>query len=183
MRLQPAIVLALAASVLTAQPAAAAIDVAVSVSPTAGVVNSPIDVLVRTFLPVSENEIDLPRPSLGYAVRSGLWDVLYPFDYPFDVVARSPTGEELKIELVRDTADASLWRGSFTPTIPGEWSVVMRNFPNYAPIRLTVSAGAPSASPGEDWALPVGALILGLFGGALIARATGLSVSRDTRRR
>ena len=179
MRLRAAAVLTIALGMLTAQPAAAAIDVAVSVSPITGVVNRPVDVLVRTFLPINEENIDLPRPSLAYAVPSGLWDVLYPFDYPFDMIAKSPTGEELQIELVRDGADGSLWRGSFTPTVPGEWSVVMRNFPTYAPIRLTVSAAAAIDSPGVNWALPITALMLGLLGGVLLARVTGRTVSRD----
>ena len=175
MRVRAAVVMSITFGVLTAQPIAAAMDVAVSVSPTTGVVNRPVDVLVRTFLPINENEIDLPRPSLAYAVPSGLWDVLYPFD----VIAKSPTGDEVQIEMVRDGADASLWRGSFTPTIPGEWSVVMRNFPTYAPIRLTVSAAAAIDSPGVNWALPLAALMLGLLCGLLLARVAGRPASSD----
>lgn len=177
-RLKAAAVLSIALGVLTAQPMAAAIDVAVSVSPTAGVVNSPVDVLVRTFVPVNQNEIDLPRPSLAYPVPSGVWDVLYPVDYPFEVIARSPTGDEVQIALVRDGGDASLWRGSFTPTVPGEWWIVMVNFPTYAPIRLTVLAAATIDLPGVNWALPVAALMLGLLGGVLLARVAGRTVSR-----
>jgi hypothetical protein len=178
-----AAVLAIVVGALTAQPAAAAIDVAVSVSPTAGVVNSPVDVLVRTFLPINLDAIDLPRPSLAYPAASGLWDVLYPFDYPFDVIAQSPTGEDIEIEMVRDGADASLWRGSFTPTVPGEWSVVMRNFPTYAPIGLTVSAAAALDPPDVNWALPLAALVLGLLGGLMLAPVAGRAVSRDIGRR
>lgn len=178
MRTRTALLLGLAAAVLTAQPIAAALEVAVSVSPTTGIVGRPVEVLVRTFIPVGGDAIDLPPPSLAYPAPSGLWNVLYPIDYPFDVTARSPTGEELKIELVRDGSDASLWRGSFTPTIPGEWSVVMRNFPTLAPTRLTVAAEETSSGM---WGIAIAALLLGLVGGLLLGRGMRRSSSDDIR--
>lgn len=181
MRQRTALVLAMAAAALAAQPIAAALEVAVSVSPATGIVDRPVEVLVRTFIPVGGDAIDLPPPSLAYPAPSGRWNVLYPtIDYPFDVIARSPTGEELKIELVRDGSDASLWRGSFIPTVPGEWSIVMRNFPTYPPTRLTVAASEPSSG---IWAIAIAALLLGLVGGLLLGRAMRRSTQHDVRER
>lgn len=175
-----ALALAITLAAITVRPGAAALEVAVSVSPANGVVGSPVEVLVRTFAPIGMDGIDLPLPSSAYPAPSGLWNVLYPFDYPFDVIARSPAGEEVEIDLVRDGSDASLWRGSFTPTMPGKWSVVMRNFPSYAPIRLEVAASEPSFST-----LPIvlAALLGGLVVGLLVGRAIRRSPASDIGRR
>lgn len=160
----------IAVAATTAWPSAAALEVAVSVSPASGVVGRPIEVLVRTFAPIGGDGIDLPRPSLAYPAPSGLWNVLYPIDYSFDVIARSPAGEEVQISLVRDAADASLWRGSFTPPVPGQWAIVMRNFPTYAPIGLDVAAGEPTSN---SLPMVVGSLLGGLALGLLLGRAFG----------
>jgi hypothetical protein len=158
----------MALAVITVGPSAAALEVAVSVSPVSGVVGDPVEVLVRTFAPIGRGGIDLPLPSVAYPAPSGLWDVLYPVDYPFDVIARSPAGDEVQINLVRDVVDASLWRGSFTPTIPGQWLIVMRNFPTYAPIPLDVAASEQTSS---TLPLAIGALLGGLALGLLLGRA------------
>jgi hypothetical protein len=168
LRLRTALTLAIAVAALVAQPSAAAMDIAVSVSPSTGIVDRPVEVLVRTFAPVGGDAIDLPRPSQAYPTPSGLWDVLYPVDYPFDVVARSPTGEEVKVALVRDDADASLWRGTFTPTAPGAWSIVMRNFPALSPTPLNVAAGESTFG---EWGIAIAGLMLGFVGGLVLARA------------
>lgn len=152
---------------MSARPGAAALEIAVSVSPATGIVGHPVEVLVRTFVPVNGDAIDLPPPSMGYPAPSGQWNVLYPIDYPFDVVARSPTGDELTINLARDNTDASLWRGSFTPTVAGQWSIVMRNFPTYAPIQLDVAVDVPNAG---GWLIAIAALAIGLAGGFLVGR-------------
>ena len=176
-RLPAALALGIAVAAVTALPGAAALEIAVSVSPATGIVDHPVEVLVRTFVPIGGDAIDLPAPSLGYPAPSGLWNVLYPVDYPFDVIARSPTGEELKIDLARDGSDASLWRGSFTPTMPGQWSIVMRNFPTYAPIRLDVAADDPNSN---TWLIAIAALLGGLAGGLLLGRAMRRSPSSDS---
>ncbi len=177
LRLRTAFVVAMVAGGLAAQPITAAVEVAVSVSPATGIVDRPVEVLVRTFIPIGRDGIDLPPPSLAYPAPSGLWNVLYPIDYPFDVIAQSPTGEELKVELVRDATDASLWRGSFTPTIPGEWSIVLRNFPTQAATRIIVAAAQESGT--GIWGVAIAALLLGLVGGLLLGRAVRRSSSRD----
>jgi hypothetical protein len=175
-RVPTAVALAIAISALVARPSAAAMDIAVSVSPATGIVGRPVEVLVRTFAPVGADAIDLPPPSQAYPASSGLWDVLYPFDYPFDVVARSPTGVEVKITLVRDAADASLWRGTFTPTTPGAWQIVMRNFPALSPTQLNVAAGESTIG---EWGTAIAALLLGLVGGLALARAMRRPSPRD----
>lgn len=180
-RLLTALVGALAVATLTAGPSAAAMEIALSISPSTGIVGRPVEVLVRTFLPVGADSLDIPVPSLGYPAQSGLWNVLYPFpDYPFDVVARSPSGEEVEIELVRDGSDASLWRGAFTPTMPGEWSIVVRNFPKSVPTRLDVTGGESSLG---IWAIAIAALLLGLGGGLVLGRVIRRASARDIGRR
>jgi hypothetical protein len=167
-RLFAAAIGALAFAVLAVGPSAAAMDITVSVSPATGVVGRPVEVLIRTFVPVEANGLDLPAPSLGYPSQSGLWDVLYPFpDYPFDIVAQAPTGEEVQVTLVRDGSDASLWRGAFTPTVTGQWSIVVKNFPKSEPTRLEVTSGDSSAS---SWAIAVAAVLVGLGAGLLAER-------------
>jgi hypothetical protein len=167
-RLLAAAIGALASVALAAGPSAAAMDITVSVSPGTGVVGRPVEVLVRTFVPIEANGLDLPVPSLGYPTQSGLWEVLYPFpDYPFDIVAKSPAGAEVQVILVRDGSDASLWRGAFTPTVTGQWSIVVKNFPKSEPTRLEVTSGDSSVS---SWVIAVAALLLGLGGGLLAER-------------
>src|SRR5258708_26795322 len=104
-RLSTALALGIAVAAVTARPSAAGLEVAVSVSPGTGVVGGPVEVLVRTFAPIDRGAVDLPVPSVAYAAPSGLWNVLYPVDYPFDVVARSPDGDELQVNLARDQLD------------------------------------------------------------------------------
>lgn len=168
-RLSAALVLAMTAATVRAEPVAAALEIVVSVSPAEGTVGRPLEVLVRTFVPVGADDLALPQPSHRYPTASGLWNVLYPFDdYPFDVVARSAAGEDVQIVLTRDPTDASLWRGSFTPSTVGEWSIVMRNFPTVAPIRVIVAEG-PATLGG--WAFAVGALLAGAVAGFIVGRS------------
>ena len=132
-------------SALLGQAAMAALDVTVTVSPT-GLVGRPSEVLVRTYAPVNAGDLALPQPSLAYPAPSGLWNVLYPVgDYPFDVVAHSPNGGATKVELGRDPSDASLWRGSVTPDVAGEWTITVSNFPGIEPTHFMVAAGDPSS--------------------------------------
>ena len=168
-RLGPAACIGFVVAAMTPAPTRAALDIVVSVSPTKGYVGQPVEVLVRTFVPVSEDVVDLPRPSVTYPFASGLWNVLYPIDYEFDVIARSPTGEEQNVNLARDGSDASLWRGSFTPTSAGLWSIVMRNFPTLAPIQFEV--GAETTTSGS-WLVAIAALVAGLAAGVVLARVT-----------
>jgi hypothetical protein len=146
--------LALAASVLMARPAIAAVEITLSVSPGEGVVGRPVEVLLRTYAPIGAADLGLPTPSFSYPAPSGIWYVLYPIPaYPFDVTARSPGGEATKVELVRDPSDATLWRGTLTPDVPGEWSVTVSNFPTSDPARFIVRSGEailPSALKHRD---------------------------------
>jgi len=159
--------LTLLGSALTAQPLLAAVEVAVSVSPAEGVVGRPIEVLVRTFTPIAAGDVSIPAPSLSYPAPSGLWNVLYPIpDYPFDVVAQT-NGASVAIALTRDPDDASLWRGTFTPTSAGEWRIVLRNFPTVEPPRVQVAGD--EATP-TALAVGVGALLAGLIIGVLVGR-------------
>lgn len=179
-RLATALALGIAVAAVTARPSAAALEVTVSVSPANGIVGRPVEVLVRTFVLIGGDAIDLPPPSLGYPAPSGLWDILYPVDYAFDVIARSPAGAEMQINLARDGSDASLWRGSFTPTMPGQWSIVLRNFPTYVPIRLDVAADDRNSS---TWPIAIAAFLGGLAGGLFLGRVMRRSPSTHIPRR
>ena len=180
-RLPRAILLALVVAATTTGPSAAALEITVSVSPPSGTVGSPVEVLVRTFIPIGADGIDLPPPSFAYPAGSGLWNVLYPVSYyPFDVVARSPAGDEIEVDLVRDASDASLWRGVFTPDAPGAWSISVRNFPTYAPTTIDVAAGDPTLG---SWTIAVAFLLLGFGGGLVLARVMRRPSSRVIHRR
>ena len=167
-RLPRAVASGVLAAAFIAGPSAAALEIAVSVSPARGMVGRPVEVLVRTFVPIGVQDVDLPRPSLAYPASSGLWNILYPVsDYPFDVVARPPSGDEIEVDLVRDPSDGSLWRGTFPPTAAGIWSIVARNFPTYAPTMFEVAADEASIG---SWTNAVAFLLLGIGGGWVLAR-------------
>jgi hypothetical protein len=169
-RIARAIWLGLLASGLVAQSAVAAVEVAVSISPSEGIVGRPVEVLVQTFAPIGVDDVPLPVPSVRYPAASGLWNVLYPIaDYPFDVVANSPSGASVQVTLTRDAVDASLWRGTFIPPSSGDWTIIMRNFPTLEPIpiRVVEDEGSPSPAP-----VAVAALLAGLLVGVVLGRAT-----------
>jgi hypothetical protein len=170
-RITRAISLGLLCSGLAFQMVVAAMEVAVSVSPSEGIVGRPVEVLVRTFIPMGAgDDLQLPVPSLRYPAASGHWNVLYPIaDYPFDVVANSPSGVRVQVALTRDPQDASLWRGSFIPSSSGEWTIVMRNFPTLEPIPIRVvedGTSPPAAMVG------VAALLTALLVGVVLGRVT-----------
>ena len=175
-RLVAAVLLAVVVATFSAGPASAALGVVVAVSPAEGIVGRPIEVLLRTFVPIGEGEADLPVSTLAYPSASGLWSLLYPVaDYPFDVVAQAEDGTAMPISLVRDTGDATLWRGLFTPTTSGVWSISVRNFSAAEPgasARVSVVAGDT---------VPVNTLIglAGLMAGVLV----GLFLGRRGQRR
>jgi hypothetical protein len=176
-RLAAAVGSAILAGALTVPSAHAALEVAVSVSPPEGVVGRPIEVLVRTFSPVDGSAVGLPSPSLPYPAPSGLWNVLYPIsDYPFDVVAESPFGESTSVAVARDPADASLWRGTFTPTAAGTWTITIRNFPRTAPTAVPVVQGGPPTTESAAPLVGVAGLLGGLLAGIVVGRRIGRPV-------
>ena len=152
--------------------AAAAMTVAVSVSPSEGVVGRPVEVLLRTFAPVGEGVAGLPVPTLPYPAASGLRNVLYPVaDYPFDVVAQSEAGESLAVDLSRDRNDATLWRGTFTPNTSGDWTVAVRNFPSGEPGTEARVSVAPRQDASPIMIVAVLSLVTGVLVGLLLRRA------------
>lgn len=157
---------------LAAGSTQAAVTVAVSISPAEGVVDRPAEVLLRTFAPVGEGVAALPVPSLPYPAASGLWNVLYPIDdYPFDVLATSEDGTRIAVLLSRDVSDATVWRGTFTPTESGDWTVVVRNFPTGEPgasARVSV-AGSQDTPPAV--VVVLASLLVGVLLGLLLGRA------------
>lgn len=162
--------LAVLCSGLATQSAVAAVEVAVSVSPSVGIVGRPVEVLVRTFVPIGAEAAHLPVPSVSYPAASGIWNVLYPIaDYPFDVLVNSPVGASVQVALTRDSEDASLWRGSFVPTSDGDWTIILRNFPALEPIRVRVVKDATSPPLAM---VGVATLLAGLAIGLVLGRVT-----------
>jgi hypothetical protein len=164
-----AVFLALLAVIGLSGNAGGAMTVVVAVSPSEGVVGRPVEVLLRTFVPMGADDALPPVP---YPVGPGLRNVLYPFpEYPFDVVARAGDRTTVQIGPSLDPADPTLWRGVFVPTKTGEWTVIVRNFPPSEPgasVRLSVVAGPDEPPVG---AILVGALVAGSIAGFLFGRA------------
>jgi hypothetical protein len=151
-----------------AQPARASLDIVVSVSPLEVQVGQAVEVQVRTFLPFDEKDLHLPvaRPA-AYPAASGLWDILYPVEYPFDVDATADGVASIPVTLHRDGADATLWRGTFTPTSAGTWTVRMNNWQDRT-ATVGVSALAAGSFPGGT--AMAAALIAGLVIGVALGR-------------
>jgi len=107
----------------------AAMDVVVTVSPARVAMGDTVEVLLRTFVPIALDDLAMPTPSGPYPVPSGFWAVLYPFpDYPFRVIATAEDGSSTSVTMALDRTDVTLWRGSFTPCLPGAWTVTVANF-------------------------------------------------------
>ena len=165
-----ALALGLGGVVMSAGPVSGALEIVVAVSPAEGVVGRPIEVLVRTFVPIGEGESDLPIPSFAYPAPSGLWNVLFPVaDYPFDVTASTEDGTAIPLTLARDPSDATLWRGTFTPTTSGLWTISVRNFGTASP---GASARVPVV-PGETVPLAAVIGVVGLAIGLMLGRIVG----------
>lgn len=170
----------LAVAAFAGRPTLAALGVAVSVSPAEGVVGRPIEVLLRTFVPIGEGDVALPVPTLAYPAASGLWNVLYPIaDYPFDVAAQAEDGTTVALQLTRDPNDATLWRGTFTPTKSGEWTIAVRNFPADEPGASARVSVAPGESLPAVALVGVAALLIGVLVGLFLGRR-GRDRSRPT---
>jgi hypothetical protein len=153
-------------------------EIAVSVSPAEGVVGRPVEVLLRTFVPFGREAIDLPVPSVPYPAASGFWNVLYPVaDYPFDVAAVAEDGTTIAVFISRDPADATLWRGTFTPPRDGIWTISLRQFQ---------AAGARASArlrvaPGDAVPVAVVVGVAALAAGLLVGLAVGRSGLRRSR--
>src|SRR5207249_3129482 len=109
-------------------------EVVLAVSPSEVAVGEPVEVLLRTFVPIDRHGT-LPQASARepYPAPSGFWDVLMPWDdYPFDVVAQREGNADVQIRLARDPSDSTLWRGTVTLPSAGTWTLWVRNFPEKA---------------------------------------------------
>jgi len=179
--------LALATLVAIVPVARAAGTVVVAAAPSHVTVGDRVEVLIRTFLPfsVSSVNLDVPAPATaGYPVASGYWSVLYPWpDYPFHVVATGPNGE-IGVTVARDPADATLFRGVFSPDASGEWTIQVTNFePNIPGSRTTIivdgvgsTAGPlPSSASPDSTSVAQSRFIPGVFlAGAVFGLAAAL---------
>ena len=165
----------LAVASIPRPPAAAAMEVAVSVSPAEGLVGHQIEVLLRTA-PFDEGVVRCRSPTLPYPAASGIRNILFPFpDYPFDVVARAEDGTTIAVPLARDPNDATLWRGTFSPTKSGVWTIAVRTYPAGHP--GTSAQASVAAGEIDPFMVFVGAAALS------IGVAVGLFLGRRQRNR
>jgi hypothetical protein len=162
----------LAGTLALATEVRAAFEVVVSASPSEVQVGEPLEVLIRTFIPVQRNILDVGEPREPYPAPSGLWNVLYPTeDYPFDVVAEHEGGSEVAVTVVRDPSDSTLWRGIVSLPSAGTWTIRVRNFTAGAPGATTVvhaRAGTPVFI--QTGLAAAAALGLGLLAGVFVGR-------------
>lgn len=178
-RIVAGLVLGLLTTTSVAGSTLAAMTITVTASPAEGRVGRPVEVLLRTYVPVGEDVVDLPPPVFPFPVASGLRNLLYPVaDYPFDVVAQTEDGTSLAVPMVRDPSDATLWRGTFTPARIGDWTIAARNFPRGE----SGASALVTVAPGEDadQTLIVGAV--SLAGGVLVGLLLGRLVLARSRR-
>jgi hypothetical protein len=167
----------------------AAGEVVVAVSPSEVGVGEPVEVLLRTFVPIQREGV-LPgtSPREPFPAPSGFWNLLYPWDdYPFDVVAQHEGDSDVPVSLARDASDSTLWRGFVSLPKAGTWTIWVRNFPGKEPgstTTVTVRPGGSDAStsppinatttgPASIEAGPAALLgvLVGLVGGALFVLA------------
>jgi hypothetical protein len=139
-----------AATLAMATAVSAAGEVVVSASPAEVRVGQPVEILVRTFVPIQrEGTLAVAAPREPYPAPSGHYDVLYPWDdYPFDVVAEHAAGTALSVDVSRDRSDSTLWRGSVVLPTAGTWTVWVRNFQHREPGSTTV-VEVKSGPPGD----------------------------------
>jgi hypothetical protein len=172
-----------AVGVLAPGRIAAAMEIVLTVSPSNASVDRPVEVLIRTFLPVvgPEASVDL-HPRTPFPAATGYTVALFAFpdDYPFRVTATGPAGRALRVPVLRDPSDATLYRGAVRFPAAGRWRVAVENYPAGLAgtwIELQVD-GAPgvasdaSRSPWRDERLEISILagVAGLTAGFLLGR-------------
>jgi hypothetical protein len=155
--------------VATVDRTSAAMWAVLTVSPEHPAVEEPAEVLIRTFGtygPAAVGSIEhhgpIPAPSDSVLV---LWGT----EYPFQVLAVAAAGERIDIEVHRDPADASLYRGVVAFPSSGEWTLRLPQFPgpDDAPgIRLAVTVADRAPPTGEDRISLALAATLGVVAGA-----------------
>ena len=153
----------------TVAPTSAAMWAVLTLSPERPAVGAPAEVLIRTFgiygpAAVGSIEHDGPIPAPSDSVL-----VLWGAEYPFQVLAVGAAGERIDIEVHRDPADASLYRGVVAFPSPGEWILRLPQFPgpDDAPgIRLAVIVADRAPPTGEDRIGLALAATLGVVAGA-----------------
>lgn len=178
----------LVGSLTLASEVRAAGEVVVAVSPSEVGVGEPVEVLLRTFVPIGRQGI-LPgtNPREPYPASSGSWNVLFPWDdYPFDVVAQHDGDTDFPVTLARDPSDSTLWRGFVSLPRAGMWTIWVRNFPGKEPgstATVTVRPGGSAATAAPATAAPApnattttGQATIEAGPAALIAALAGLVV-------
>jgi hypothetical protein len=170
----------------------AAGEVVLAVSPSEVEVGEPVEVLLRTFVPIGREGV-LPgtSPREPYPAPSGFWNLLYPWDdYPFDVVAQHEGAIDIPVSLARDPSDSTLWRGFVSLPTAGTWTIWNRNFPDTEPgstTTVTVRGGsAATASPppvnatttGPTWITAAPATLIGALAGLVVGAILALAWRR-----
>ena len=153
----------------TVDRTSAAMWAVLTLSPERPAVGEPAEVLIRTFgtygpAAVGSIEHDGPIPAPSDSVL-----VLWGVEYPFQVLAVGAAGERIDVEVHRDPADASLYRGVVAFPSPGEWTLRLPQYPgpDDAPgIRLAVTVADRAPPTGDDRIGLALAATLGVVSGA-----------------
>jgi hypothetical protein len=171
----------LVGSLAAAAEVRAAGEVVLAVSPSEVEVGEPVEVLLRTFVPIQREGV-LPgtSPREPYPAPSGFWNLLYPWDdYPFDVVAQHEGDSDVTVSLARDPSDSTLWRGSVSLPTAGTWTIWVRNFPGKEPgstttVMVRPGGSAATAAPPPNATTTTGRASIEAGPAALIAALGGL---------
>lgn len=102
---------------------------ALTVSPERPTVGEPAEVFIRTFGTYGPDAVGSIAHDGPIPAPSGLILVLWGVEYPFRLVAIGPRGESVEVDVDRDEADASLFRGDVVFPTAGEWRLELPQFP------------------------------------------------------
>jgi hypothetical protein len=164
-------------SYLVADRASAAMWAVLTVSPERPTVGEPAEVLIRTFGTYGPDAIDAIAHDGPIPAPRDLVLVLWAVEYPFQLVAIGPKGESVEVDVHRDEADASLYRGEVSFPTSGDWTLQLPQFPGPedAPgIRLAVDVA--------DRAPPFGAVAFLAIAAAIGALASAAAIGLMRRR-
>lgn len=131
----------LAAILVLATPAAGALEVRLTITPSAPHALDPAKVTLQTYLPVLRDDGSCCR-----LVSGG------PTSYPFRIEAVSPGGKVSRVRVRRSGKHS--WAGAFTFPTPGRWQVRVANYPGCGSangarpcVSVRVRAARPTPAP------------------------------------
>jgi hypothetical protein len=166
---------------VAADRVSAAMWAVLTVSPERPTVGEPAEVLIRTFGTFGSDAVGSIAHDGSIPTPSDMVLVLWGVDYPFEVIALGPGGESVDVEVHRDQADASLYRGEVAFPTSGEWNLQLPQFPgpDDAPgVRLAVIVADSPWRSGDVVMLAAAAVVGAVAGAASIVVTRRRATSR-----